>query len=870
MLSWKLFFVCFIVQLIGFLIFLKGFFPPKVVLDGFSKFDELGSPFTVHGKAQFEKVIIMVVDAMRSDFMFSEKNSEMRFLHSLIEKGDAIPFTAYSNPPTVTLPRLKGITTGGAPSFVDAILNIADDKDDSQGLSSTDSWIFQFKNKDQGKVLHFYGDDTWLKLFPPVDFFEKYEGTNSFFVSDFTEVDLNVTKHLESEMNDTEWHGLILHYLGLDHIGHKGGPCSIFMKPKQQEMDEVLKTIYESRLEGNEDTLMILMGDHGMNDIGNHGGSSAGETHPGLAFISPKFSKLRSDRSISFIDKGDFEYFSMVSQIDLVPTLAALLNFPIPKNNLGVIIPELLELWEEPDQKYILMENCKQLMELLESKFSKDTKELQSFELAMSILARSAQVDPKEYFSFLREAQEVLTESATNYSYFDIGLGAFLIISSVLLFLCQFACRFKSSPRSGTIPILAFGAVSLFFSLHFHGSSLIEEEHQLWWFFTVIFFSVLFLCYRSICHHLILCVLGIRILRAWNNSGQKFHTSLTISAFILDRPQLLWALNMLTYAIFTSSLIRQRGWSESFGFSHNPPASHKLSIIRVSLAGLAIFTACSSFVFKIFQYSNDGKVLPRWIMIFIDNPFYALEINMNDKMEMQGFNVQLSRIFFKTFITAISLRILAEKFRKNEGSLAKDVSNLTVILLLHQSRTEVIPVFLIFGIIRYSFSLILRETRVLSMNTKILMITGFILCMQNLSFFSIGNTNLLATVDLSNGYNGVGEYDVFLVALMTFISNYSVVIFWSLSGIELIHDCIAMLTLVDYKREAKKIILFRSELTALFYGFSMVNLVGSCINLRFHLFIWSVFSPKLLYFSVWVILVNFTVDVLLSCAIIAL
>lgn len=44
-----------------------------------------------------------------------------------------------------------------------------------------------------GKRMVQYGDDTWLKLFP--DFFLRAEGTTSFFVADYTEVDNNVTRH---------------------------------------------------------------------------------------------------------------------------------------------------------------------------------------------------------------------------------------------------------------------------------------------------------------------------------------------------------------------------------------------------------------------------------------------------------------------------------------------------------------------------------------------------------------------------------------------------------------------------------------------------------------------------------------------------
>ena len=41
---------------------------------------------------------------------------------------------------------------------------------------------------------------------------------------DFTEVDNNVTRHVPGELLKDDWSGMILHYLGLDHIGHKSGP----------------------------------------------------------------------------------------------------------------------------------------------------------------------------------------------------------------------------------------------------------------------------------------------------------------------------------------------------------------------------------------------------------------------------------------------------------------------------------------------------------------------------------------------------------------------------------------------------------------------------------------------------------------------
>jgi predicted AlkP superfamily pyrophosphatase or phosphodiesterase len=45
-----------------------------------------------------------------------------------------------------------------------------------------------------------------------------------YIVQDFVEVDNNVTRHIEKELMRDDWTAMILHYLGLDHIGHKAGP----------------------------------------------------------------------------------------------------------------------------------------------------------------------------------------------------------------------------------------------------------------------------------------------------------------------------------------------------------------------------------------------------------------------------------------------------------------------------------------------------------------------------------------------------------------------------------------------------------------------------------------------------------------------
>jgi ethanolaminephosphotransferase len=83
-----------------------------------------------------------------------------------------------------------------------------------------DNWVY--RAKDAGYRLLFYGDDIWFTMFTPETFLERSEGTTAFFITDYTTVDTNITRYLEREFSDEfshSWDFLLLHFLGLDHIG---------------------------------------------------------------------------------------------------------------------------------------------------------------------------------------------------------------------------------------------------------------------------------------------------------------------------------------------------------------------------------------------------------------------------------------------------------------------------------------------------------------------------------------------------------------------------------------------------------------------------------------------------------------------------
>jgi ethanolamine phosphate transferase 2 subunit G len=68
---------------VAILVFATGFFPYKPFMPGLANFEKLGwedkMSWTTVPEAKFDKLVFMVVDALRSDFVFGEE-SGMKFV----------------------------------------------------------------------------------------------------------------------------------------------------------------------------------------------------------------------------------------------------------------------------------------------------------------------------------------------------------------------------------------------------------------------------------------------------------------------------------------------------------------------------------------------------------------------------------------------------------------------------------------------------------------------------------------------------------------------------------------------------------------------------------------------------------------------
>ena len=238
-------------QIIGLLLFLKGFLLTRIVVPEHSHncHDDITGEGTAPisninhcNKPMFRKVVWILIDALRYDFMVYEEGlnpsppsfrNKMPNVNKVLKEKprNAKLFRFIADPPTTTMQRLKALTTGSLPTFIDIGSNF-----NSYEITE-DNLIYQCKSN--GRKITFMGDDTWLGLYP--NLLDKAYPFPSLNVKDLHTVDNGVIEHLYHELTTVDTQLLIAHLLGVDHCGHTYGPSHIYMGQKLRQMDDMLK-----------------------------------------------------------------------------------------------------------------------------------------------------------------------------------------------------------------------------------------------------------------------------------------------------------------------------------------------------------------------------------------------------------------------------------------------------------------------------------------------------------------------------------------------------------------------------------------------------------------------------------------------------
>ncbi|XP_033738770.1 GPI ethanolamine phosphate transferase 2-like isoform X2 [Pecten maximus] len=945
----------FVCILIVYAVFLRSFFPIRNGLPGFSVQSDFSIGLfsknaTLDSKTEssfnppvFEKMVFVLIDALRADFVLG-KQSPMTNLQDLWTKGKVIRYIAKVHPPTVTLPRIKALTTGSIPGFVDVVLNFG-----SSELHE-DNIIDQMKRAK--KRVKFYGDDTWIRLFPHQ--FVESDGTTSFIVTDYTEVDNNVTRHVSPTLRTGQFDVLILHYLGLDHIGHMAGPTSPLVPPKLREMDSIIRDIYQLVEQDTEmDTLIVVCGDHGMSDQGGHGGATPSETRVPLLLISPRFTLHREEKTIE------------VDQVDVTPTLSVLFGLPIPKNNLGVIIYDALDGFCTEDRVMALWKNALQVSRVLEYndadwKFDEGYLEFQRLTKVHHdwLMSKSSGVSRSDwlaegdkigrrYIEAIKTMTENISSSLTQYDIYSLIVAVatlWLILTTLVLELhlspadqgqdqtqtivlyipvtltimfghvmvcttfstgqlcrtdpsglvlqglilavvCGSAAelvvkfiqfwslrkrKVRSSHSLGVSRPLGVGLTlgTICHTLSLLSSSYVEEEHQTWYFYTVTIHLALVTftlgTYISSVHttniqcpetkqyqaydedrtdqgemkHIdgemeqkkeekhfeqvkgfpgrtvmaaILILVLCRVLRTWNQTGNKW----------LDQPDVGDWLVMPENKCFLSVLM-----------------GVALSVVVVvkwagqSCVQRGVFVA--------------GLICIYWYRVTtgaVDDPFQILPTDKGTR-PAQLVYVLAGVCILHPFIVHV-LRCL-QGDRKTKPyvaiSFCGSLQSACILLALLLSKPHNVAMFVMVVLQEHLADCTLLRHISLSTPT----VTLYYLWMGMAAFFYQGNSNSISTVDVSAGYTGLTDYQPVLVGFLIALSTYSGPVFWLVS---LVRHVTSTLDIHHIYYHTRLKVLILEICTTLCWTRALPLAVYSALVTlqRHHLFVWTVFSPKLLY-----------------------
>ncbi|PVH16929.1 uncharacterized protein CXQ87_004487 [Candidozyma duobushaemuli] len=207
---------------------------------------------------------------------------------------------------------------------------------------------------------------------------------------------------------------------------------------------------------------------------------------------------------------------------------------------------------------------------------------------------------------------------------------------------------------------------------------------------------------------------------------------MTLSDVLTEAPLVLWLFVFVT--VYGIAIINKR--KDAYNRFHFIIGF----MLEIVMSSLTIFL-------KVLQTKIDGTSLPsicNWMVVYYED-------SMDPLLQMRAAATSVSQLFYLAFVTSCLWQLCWRSSLKSTK-----VSLLLVHVFLHQSRLEIIPLFLVFGALE---SLLSRSG---PLKNSEFLLTAIILCIQNLSFFGIGNTNSIATIDLSNAYNGLSSYKISL------------------------------------------------------------------------------------------------------------
>ncbi|KAF3790065.1 GPI ethanolamine phosphate transferase 2 [Nymphaea thermarum] len=901
--------VAILLQMVGLFLFVSAFFPMKSAISGSSGPESYRLPCDRPVGPDVERLLphelrsfhcsffsyvmsFQVVDGLPAEFVLGRDGSPpaysmieaMPYTQYLLSNGIATGFHAKAAPPTVTMPRLKALVSGAIPGFLDVAFNF-----NTQAFE--DDNLLEQLHRIGWKILMF-GDETWIRLFPGL--FTRYDGVSSFYVKDTTEVDYNVSRHLEVELVADDWDLMILHYLGLDHAGHIGGRFSTLMNLKLKEMDGIIKMLHmsanlqESTL--NKHTLLVVLSDHGMTNSGNHGGSTFEETDSLAMFIH-----LNGEMAVSASDK-----YKTVNQVDVVPTLALLLGVPIPQNNVGILIADMFNSLTDEQKLRALELSSWQLLRLVQTHFPKlpcgghlcsesiqeDTGDCDdSFEAKICCLFRKAAVLHRSWKSLNKPLK-------------TLGSGIFVMVVSfsilfiLLIKLCNEStlqtlncCSQESDYRKARL-VESFTAIGILIHVFSLGaSSMVEEEQYIWHFLT----STLYILFL---HRAVTAVqfLPGRTAPFIENQCHTFHSN-NYFAWFFKSHLLPWFYANEVFQILLIIMVLisgrvLRGWHQGgVNWASLPDISKWLeqtgtfAVRLVETVSMVLLVILGSFCYSRVKLRTPFFGLVR-VLVYVSGLLVLLCKASYEKQTSIGshhWGTFIAQVIYATVISVTLVMALVSPWTipiANQGTslgpssttlpglpawfhivAAKDclysigctfVIYWCLLQLLLQQPENSGPILLLLSQLLASINYFSTA----GTHNKRWIEVSALYFLGMAGHFGLGNTNTLATVDVAGAYMGLSSYSAVLTGILSFMITYASMLLFLLGLLIYISlRDIDMLPLenVDLGSFLKSMMGLPCLVPLSLNSIVLVAFTVVLLIMRNHLFVWSVFSPKYLY-----------------------
>lgn len=564
------------------------------------------------------------------------------------------------------------------------------------------------------------------------------------------------------------------------------GPRSELMNQKLIEMDSIVEQVDASILEQDQirqkqdadaqSTLFVLVSDHGMTEMGNHGGASNEESSAVMLFVNlPE--KHTSDSSRAF---------DRIMQVDLVPTLCALFGLEIPPTSTGQILPRVFAqaAGKTRTAQYLLAlyQNIQQLWSLAQQKASMSFLNQQAAlyqsiqrDMASSYLRQDSVSSSleRDMLQMLQQLQAELNakDDSTYHSTF-IFFGISLVFTA--LGLVGYVVHALNIPLAhGSSEARIFASMYLFYVLSFASSSSIENEHA----------TVNFLCMTN---------LACLLYRALPHSTTKTR----------DHPSgKRWLLVVMALVRMGRSRNQVINFARMNGFESENEDDTFSIISDAPLFDLPLWC-----MYVLFWMLGSAK----WVMSRTLNV-----VSLADGMIMLLFSVGTGvsyfhrmmdeeRLGWRTGDYGVSVNALAQVVYLSIGCLMA----MSVTIMRHPPYWQSPESYrVLWEIIFWIPSILLQRTSNLSMLWILLlqnvafvqfiktlktsrgklqpMIVSQLMWIGQCAFFALGNSHLVATIDISKAYSGVSDFSQVFVGFLTAFITFMGPILFTMTNLHL-------------------------------------------------------------------------------------